>query len=99
MSEEVIIDSIIHLAGIAKADLELILGRFERKSIKKKAEILADGDTAHEIYLILKGCMRLFYIKDGVDISAYFFTEGMFAGAYDSFISRQPSRHYIQAFG
>jgi CRP-like cAMP-binding protein len=97
MSEEDINDAIIQLTGISKADLKLILGRFERKIIKKKAEVLTASDTAHEIYLILKGCMRLFYIKDGVDISAYFFTEGMFAGAYDSFISRQPSRHYIQA--
>jgi CRP-like cAMP-binding protein len=41
--------------------------------------------------------MRLFYIKDGIDISAYFFTENMFAGAYDSFASRKSSRHYIEA--
>ncbi len=40
--------------------------------------------------------MRLFYEKDGEDISAYFFTEGTFAGAYDRFTSRQPSRHSIE---
>ena len=41
--------------------------------------------------------MRLYYEKDGADISAYFFTEGSFAGAYDSFISQRPSRHFIEA--
>ncbi|MFN9863267.1 MAG: cyclic nucleotide-binding domain-containing protein, partial [Bacteroidota bacterium] len=69
---------------------------FETKSIKKKTKILEAGTTAKEVYFILNGCIRLFYNKDGEDISAYFFTEKMFAGAYDSFISQKPSRHSIE---
>ncbi len=67
-----------------------------KQYIKKETNLLTVGNTADEVYFITKGCIRLFYEKDGVDISAYFFTEGMFAGAYDSYISRQPSRHSLE---
>ena len=58
--------------------------------------MLSAGKTAREVYILITGCIRLFYVKDGKDISAYFFTENNFAGAYDSFISQKPSRHSIE---
>ena len=84
------------MTGFTDSDLGIVLKHFETKSIKKKTNILEAGTTAKEVYFILNGCIRLFYKKDGEDISAYFFTEKMFAGAYDSFISQKPSRHSIE---
>ena len=84
------------ITGFSDAELELAMKHFELKNIKKKTILLKAGDTAQELYFIVSGCMRLFYEKDGADISAYFFTDMMFAGAYDSFVSRQPSRHSIE---
>ena len=85
------------ITGFSDAELELAMKYFEEKNVKKKTILLKAGDVAHEIYFVVSGCMRLFYEKDGADISAYFFTDMMFAGAYDSFVSRQPSRHSIEA--
>ena len=73
-----------------------LLTHFERKKIKKKTCLLSAGKIAREVYILITGCIRLFYVKDGKDISAYFFTENNFAGAYDSFISQTPSRHSIE---
>lgn len=84
------------MTGFTDSDLGSVLKHFETKSIKKKTKILEAGTTAKEVYFILNGCIRLFYNKDGEDISAYFFTEKMFAGAYDSFTSQKPSRHSIE---
>lgn len=96
MTNEKIINSIKQMTGFTDSDLGSVLKHFETKSIKKKTNILEAGTTAKEVYFILNGCIRLFYMKDGEDISAYFFTEKMFAGAYDSFISQKPSRHSIE---
>jgi len=96
MTNEKIINSIKQMTGFTDSDLGSVLKHFETKSIKKKTKILEAGTTAKEVYFILNGCIRLFYEKDGEDISAYFFTEKMFAGAYDSFISQKPSRHSIE---
>jgi len=91
-----ILNSIKKITDLSNAEIGLILNKFETKIIKKKTILLAADEIAKEIYFVVRGCLRLYYVKDGVDISAYFFTEGMFAGAYDSFISKQPSRHYIE---
>jgi len=96
MTYEEIIESIKEITKFPDKEIELILNEFEPKKVKKKTNLLSDGEIAKEMYFITKGCLRSYYVKEGVDISAYFYTEGMFAGAYDSFISRQPSRHYIE---
>ena len=41
--------------------------------------------------------MRLFYEKDGEEISAYFFTEEIFAGLKKVLFHKQPARHTIEA--
>ena len=84
------------MTGFTDSELDIVLKYFEKKSIEKKTCLLKAGTTAKEVYFILSGCLRLFYEKEGEDISAYFFTEKMFAGAYDSFISQKPSRHSIE---
>lgn len=96
MTNENIINAIKQMTGFTDSELGIVLKHFETKTIKKKTNILEAGTTAKEVYFILNGCIRLFYEKDGEDISAYFFTEKMFAGAYDSFISQKPSRHSIE---
>lgn len=70
---------------------------FDSRTLKKKTTLLNAGKIAKEVHFIKSGCIRLYYEKDGEDISAYFFTEHMFAGAYDSFISQKLSRHSIEA--
>ncbi len=81
---------------IPKVKIDEFIKHFASRTIKKKTNLLSAGKIAKEIYFLKKGCIRLFYDKNGEDISAYFFTENMFAGAYDSFISQKPSRHSIE---
>ncbi len=69
---------------------------FENKNFKKKTILLQSGKIANEVYFIVNGCVRLFCYKDGHELSTYFFTENMFAGSYDSFISRKPSKVSIE---
>jgi CRP-like cAMP-binding protein len=45
---------------------------------------------------LINGCIRLFCEKDGEELSTYFFTENMFAGSYDSFLARKPSKVAIE---
>lgn len=96
MTDDNIINSMKQMTGLTGIELGVVLKHFEAKNIKKKTNLLQAGKIANEVYFIISGCIRLFYEKDGEDISAYFFTEKMFAGAYDSFISQKPSRHSIE---
>ncbi len=91
-----ILQAIKQMTGFTDLEIGIVLQYFEPKNFKKKTTLLEAGSTAKEVYFILNGCIRLFYEKDGVDVSAYFFTEKMFAGAYDSFITQKTSRHAIE---
>jgi len=89
-------NSFKQITDFTDSELEIVLKHFEKKELKKKTNLLQAGKTADEVYFIVEGCMRLFCVRDGEELSTYFFTEQMFAGAYDSFISRKPSRHSIE---
>ncbi len=84
------------MAALTLIEIEAFTKNFSSRTIKRKTNLLTAGKIAGEVYFIKSGCIRLFYEVDGEDISAYFFTEKMFAGAYDSFISQKPSRHHIE---
>jgi len=78
------------------SELEIIMPYFETRKFKKKSILLDIGKISNEVFYIVKGCIRLYCEKDGEELSTYFFTENMFAGSYDSFISRRPSKVAIE---
>ena len=86
-----------HITGFSDAELGLVMGYFERKVFRKRSLVHPAGKVANAVYFVESGCLRLFYTKDGVDRTTYFFTEHMFAGTYDSFISRKPSLIAMEA--
>jgi CRP-like cAMP-binding protein len=96
MADHIIYPLLQKVTGFSEEEMGIFLSRFKEKNIPKKTTILSYGKVAQEVYFVIRGCMRLYYDKDGVDISAFFFTENMFAGAYDSFTTKTKSRHSIE---
>lgn len=78
------------------SELEIIMPYFEAKEYRKKTKLLDLGQVSNEVYYLVKGCIRLYCQKDGEELSTYFFIENMFAGSYDSFLSRKPSKVAIE---
>ncbi len=78
------------------SELEIIMPYFEQKKFKKKTTLLNIGKVSNEVFYLINGCIRLFCEKDGEELSTYFFTENMFAGSYDSFLARKPSKVAIE---
>ncbi len=78
------------------SELKIIMPYFEPKKFKKKTTLLDIGKVSNEVFYLIKGCIRLYCEKDGEELSTYFFTENMFAGSYDSFLSRKPSKVAIE---
>jgi CRP-like cAMP-binding protein len=97
MSSNNLSNAILHYVNLSVSELDLLVQKFQKKEFPKKSNLLEAGKVAKEVYYVAQGCLRVYYERDGDDISAFFFTEGMFGGAYDSFISCQPSRHSIEA--
>lgn len=59
--------------------------------------LLREGETATRIYIVLKGCLRMYYIReDGREITSQFFLEGGMVASAESLFTGTPSRAYLE---
>ncbi len=96
MTEQEKIDIFRQFTDFNDSELKIIMPYFEPKKFRKKTTLLEIGNVSNEVFYLIKGCIRLYCEKDGEELSTYFFTENMFAGSYDSFLSRKPSKVAIE---
>jgi CRP/FNR family transcriptional regulator, anaerobic regulatory protein len=75
-------------------DLQEII---EPKEFKRKDHFLHQGEICKQLGFIVKGYVRLYFLKDGDEITKDFNFENSFCGSYASFSLRQPSRFNIVA--
>lgn len=68
----------------------------------KNTELLKIGQVSHHIYFIRKGLARVYYFKDGNDVTDYFAIDNQMIGAVASLFTKQPSHkgiHLIEDSG
>ena len=65
--------------------------------LKKGDHFISSGEISHKIGLIVKGCMRYYYIKNGDEITGEFWREREVVGSYESMFLEQPSTQNIEA--
>lgn len=66
-------------------------------SIPSKTILLEEGKVAEKLYLIRKGCLRMFFYDCGKDVTFQFFFEGDFVASFDSLYKRTPSLFYLES--
>lgn len=59
--------------------------------------LLRQGTTATEMYLVKTGCVRSWFNKDGTAITLQFFFEGETVTALESFLHDTPSEIFLEA--
>ena len=84
-------------ANFSESELEEITSKFERKVVKKNTYVLRQGNICKDFIFVDKGCLRLYYVKDGIEISVWFAFHPSSAIEVYSFISEMPSNYYLQA--
>jgi len=80
-----------------KARWEKVRPLFQDTEISPKTILLKEGDISEHVYFIKKGCLRMWFNKDGKDITYQFFFEGQPVASIDSFMSRQPSLYTLES--
>lgn len=78
-------------------ELDEIVQRFKKHIVKKNEYLLREGYTCKDIVFVQTGCLRLYYILNGVEVSVWFAFKESSAIEIDSFISEKPSNYFIQA--
>lgn len=72
-------------ASLSKDEATYLTKHLVIKKYTKGDMIFSEGNIARSIYFVLEGCVRLFYNVDGVEKTAFFYTEGDFICAGESY--------------
>ena len=65
-------------------------------TIKKNKDLQPIGHTCKTIYFIKNGVARIYYFKDGIDVTERFFFESSIIARVESLFTGKPSRKAIQ---
>ena len=70
---------------------------FTRLEVPAKTVLLQEGDVAHQLFLIEKGCLRAWHNHDGKDVTGQFFFENESVSSIESLRKDIPSQITIEA--
>ncbi len=91
---------LVHLeryTHLTQAEKELLLQHAQFRTVEKNELIIREGDLATRIYFLVSGCVRLFYNVNGIEKTAFFYTEGQFICAGESYTYHVPAKENYQA--
>ncbi|HET6994214.1 MAG TPA: cyclic nucleotide-binding domain-containing protein, partial [Chitinophagaceae bacterium] len=57
---------------LSEAELADITSKFKHKLVKKNNYLLREGETCKDLVFVQKGCLRLYYLKDDIEVSVWF---------------------------
>lgn len=79
-------------------ELFAIMNFFQPMQLKKKQNLLVEGNICHSNYFVITGCLRLFFINEkGVEQTIQFAIENWWLADYTSLAKQQASTFNIQA--
>jgi len=84
-------------SDFSNIELESIVSRFKNKSIKKNGYLLNQGETCKDLVFVRRGCLRLYYLMEDIEVSVWFAFPQSSAIEIYSFISESPSNYFLQA--
>jgi CRP-like cAMP-binding protein len=79
------------IVAFTESEKQILEDAFTFRQVPKKFKLTEEGKIAKEVYFILQGLVRLYYTKDGEEITGFIFREHLFASSYDSFLRQAPS--------
>lgn len=94
---EKLIENIKLYSSLHEKEIQLLQNVVDRKIYKKNEIIFTEGKISNEIYFVTKGCIRLFDNVEGNDRTAFFYTEGKFICAGESYTYNIPASENYQA--
>lgn len=80
---------------LSKEEIEAIVETMTIKQFKKGTVLLKEGQISTEVYFVLEGCVRQFYLVDGDEKTNNFFTEEQWVISMQSFGQQKPSDHFL----
>lgn len=82
---------------ISEEGIKELTSKLKSSKVRKGDLLLKQDQVCKNLYFVSKGCLRLYYISDGVEITVWFSFENNSAIELSSFLSGKPTEYYIEA--
>jgi len=79
------------------SEYELFISKAKLIRFKKNEFLLRANKSVEKMFFLKSGIIRGYRIIDGEDITHYFFIENWFATDFESFLTRNPGKLYLEA--
>ncbi|QNM85094.1 Crp/Fnr family transcriptional regulator [Polaribacter pectinis] len=93
--ENTLVEMMSNFMDLNDIEKEAILEAFPIKTFEKGTDLLKEGQIAKDAFVVIKGCIREYSIKDGEEITSEFYTEMQSAVNFDSMANKKPSKYYF----
>lgn len=80
---------------LSEEEIRAIVDTMHIQHYEKGTVLLKEGQISSEVYFVLEGCVRQFYLVDGDEKTNNFFTEEQWVISMNSFSQNNPSNHYL----
>jgi CRP-like cAMP-binding protein len=90
-------DNLIDKLKKDKTNWEKVQHMFVEREIPSKTILLHEGEISAQFFFVKKGCLRIWFNKDGKDITFQFFFERQGVSSIDSLLSNKPSIFTIES--
>ena len=84
------------IASFSEIEIETIAACFEYEQFNAKEYLSTMGKISNKVFFILNGLARVYYLKDGKEITTYLSCDEGFIASYSSFINQTQSFEDIQ---
>lgn len=93
---ESLINQITYFEKFTTTEIEIITSKFKYHKFNAKEYLLRNNETSKHLYFIVNGLVRVFYLKDGKEITTYLSCDNGFVYSHSSFINQSKSFEFIQ---
>ncbi|PXY47244.1 Crp/Fnr family transcriptional regulator [Flavobacterium hydrophilum] len=69
---------------------------FKRLEVSAKTILLEEGEISKRLFIIEKGCIRVWFNNNGKDLTTQFFFENQSVASIESFIKKLPSPVFVE---
>lgn len=85
--------------ALSDEECEVLMSLFEIRKLRNNEVFFEEGQIANELYFVTKGCIRLFYKVDVDEKTAFFYSQGQFICAGESYNLGIAAKENYQSMG
>lgn len=79
------------------SEIDFVKNNMPIKSYKKREIIQQEGEVVKKFYFNAEGFVRMYYLADGKEKTAFFYPKNTFVSDYESYVHETPTKINFQA--